>query len=449
MRHAQKLIPLLLVAAVAACGGDGTATGPDGGQQATGAIVGQVEETTTASASLSPDFSTTSSADASANGMTVAAARVQSDGGLETVAEDEVASDGSFRIESVPAGESGLVVVVSEAGEERGRALLHGSVPADDRAFAAPIDRETTAEGRVLSELRSMGIAPEAINTAELAASIDLGGEGADQVLSSTDHLTALAEGARDYQQIYTEVLSGLGISLDAAAREEAATDAARQYAEDRVNGAAEESAEEQRNGSIADAYREAGADEEAQVQASSAAGTGLNRAAQQVPDQARLDIARGASEVSLLARERQVEAALSSLNLPTDSADEARAAIDDARQAVDQAQSLSELETGVAGAMDRAQAAMEGGLADRLPSQAQDALSGAFDNVPDQAGLESRLQNATDASGVSTTYVSFFEDLRSAVMSGVQDIRDAGGQVDGQAVADFFTGIRGRVEIP
>lgn len=412
-----------------------------------GSVEGSIEQTSGSGSLVSADRGLTAAGE---EGLTVAAARVTDDGGLEGLRTATSAADGSFTVEDVPTGQAPLLVVARNAsGEEVGRALIHGDVPDGGTTFAAPVNGETSVEGHVLSELRSMGIAPEAINTAEIATAIELRGQGtADQVLASTQNLTALAEGVRDYQDIYTEVLSQLGISLDAGARGEAALQAALAYAEARLTGAEERAAEDERNQAIADAYRDAGAGDEAQVQASSAAGTGLTRAAEEVPEEARLDIARAATDVNLLARERQVEAALASLDLPTNSAGEAKAAIQRAQDAIDGAESLEELESRVQEGMDRAASAVEGGLSSRLPPQARDAVDSAFGDLPGEADLESRLQTAQDASAVAESYVSFFSDLRDQVLSAVQSIVSSGGQVNGPATADFFTGIRGLVQV-
>ncbi len=197
-----------------------------------------------------------------------------------------------------------MVVATSGSGAEIGRAIVHQAVANGGTATAAPIDGETTVEARVFGELVKAGTPKEAINTVELAQSIEFSGKAtADAVVKSTADLRALADGFKTRQETYTQVLSSRGISLDAAARFQAALPAAAAHAQERHAGAEEKAAEAKTAAAVADAYKAKGVDSRTQVEASSAAETGLLRASAAASANARLDVARAALQVNLLAR--------------------------------------------------------------------------------------------------------------------------------------------------
>lgn len=455
-RSFSFVLPLLAGAlALGACGQD--ATGPGSTQPGDappastqeGAIVGRIDGGT--SSSIASRYSL--NAASSAAGRNVAAARIRGDGTLEILATAATAADGSYRIEKVPAGIDRLVVVATSAsGAEVGRVIVHPAVAVGGFAAAAPIDGETTVEARVFGELVASGMPKEAVNTIELAQSIDFSDRAtAEATVASTADLRALAEGFRARQEIYTQVLASRGISLDADARFAAALPAAVAYAEERRAGADEKTAEAKVSASVADAYRAKGVDSRMQTEASSAAETGLLRAAQVANASAKLDIARAALRVNLLARERLASEALASLSVPAAQVDSARQAIARARAAVDTATTVA----GVAGAATTlstgVQAAFEGHLTQsgRIPQGAQDRLKTALQNLPTQAELETRLGSATSVGAVAGAYTAHFDALRTAVQSAVSQLVASGGNVDGKATAELFTGLRGFVQTP
>lgn len=445
MRMCGRFWPLGLAAGLTlACdGGDVTGPGEEGGP-VTGqsSIVGRIE-----------GGSASSGVVALHSGITVAAARVRSDGGLQGLATASAAVDGSYRIDGVPAGIDRLVVVAtSETGEELGRVVVHQALSVGGVAIAAPMNGETTVEAHVFSELVRMGMPTQAVNTVELAQAIEFSGEAtADAVVASTPALRELAEGFTAYQDIYTQVLAQLGIPFDPGARFQAGLPSAVAYAQDRHNGADEDAASERAARSLADAYRSAGADYEEQVQASSAGETGLIRAAEVADPNARLDIARAALEVNLLVRERLIMEALNSLGVPAVEIEAVRQGLAQAQSAIEGAQSFEGLEQALAQASAQGQSALETYLVQsgRIPSVAQERMQQAFQSLPSQLDLESGLATAATASAVAETYVSFFADLRNAVFSAVTELVQLGGNVNGEAVADVFTGLRGFVSLP
>lgn len=443
MRYLRNTLVWIAAASLWACG---DVAGPADEGAASGTLVGRVEQAAP-STSVSLSISSTSSS----QGLSVAAARVRSDGGLQALAEAAVAADGSFRIEDVPAGERPLVVVATtEQDAEIGRVIVQGAVPAGGSVTVEPLDGKTTVAAHVLSELASMGIAPEAINTAELALAIDVRGEGAaDEVIGSAQSLRALAQGVSDFQEIHTAILAELGIDLDAEARLQAALPAVLEHARQRHEGVGEEVAAAARNQAIVEAYAEAGAEHRNQVVALSGAGTGLLRASEVASAEARLDIARAALEIHMLARERLIADALASLGLPAADEVAVQEALQRAQDAIDGAGTLAELEAGVADALAEAEAALETALERELPTQAQQAMQTALVDLPDQVDLESRLETAADASAVAEVYVSFFAELRQAVFNAVAELAANGGDIDGPAVADAFTALRGLIEVP
>lgn len=451
MRRTRKpFLPLLAVAlAAGACesspaGVDPTPETPETTQQAV--LVGRVEASG-ASASLVPLHSRSSSG----AGITVAVARVQADGALEALASATAAADGSYRIEKVPAGIDRLVVVAtSGSGAEVGRGIVHQALTLGATATAAPINGETTVEARVFGELVRSGMAREAVNTVELAQSIEVSGKStADALVQSAAELRALAEGVRARQEAYTQVLSSRGVSLDAGARFQAALPAAVAYAQERHAGAEEKTAEAKASAAVADAYRAKGVDNRTQAEASGAAETALVRAAGVADATARLEIARGARQANLLARERLVAEALAALGAPSAQVDAARQALAEARASVAGAGTVEAMDQAVERASAAIQAAFESHLlqSGRIPQTAQSRISTALQGLPSRADLEARLGGATRGGEVASAYVAFLDDLRAAVQSAVNLIVSSGGAVDGKAVADLFTGLRTTVQ--
>lgn len=447
MRRTRKsLFPLIAVAlAAGAC--ESSPAGVDPTQDTPqAALVGRIDGGG-ASASLVPLHSRSSSG----AGITVAVARVQADGALEALASATAAADGSYRIEKVPAGIDRLVVVAtSGSGAEVGRGIVHQALTAGATATAAPINGETTVEARVFGELVRSGMAREAVNTVELAQSLEVSGKStAEALVQSATELRALAEGFRARQEAYTQVLSARGVSLDAGARFQAALPAAVAYAQERHAGAEEKAAAAKVSAAVADAYRAKGADHRAQAEASGAAETALVRAGDVTHADARLDVARGARQVNLLARERLVTDALTALGAPSAQVDAARQQFAEARASVAGAGTVEAMDQAVARASAAIQAAFESHLlqSGRIPQTAQSRITTALQNLPSQADLEARLGGATRGGEVASAYVAFLDDLRTAVQSAVNLIVSSGGAVDGKAVADLFTGLRTTVQ--
>lgn len=454
MRYAstkKSTYALALAAALAiplaACE-DSTPTQPD--EQATGAVEGQVAQTATGSSAARPTgFTRETATQTDFSTHSAAVARVRADGSLEALAQADVSADGSFRVTDVPAGASGLVVQISEDGQGRGQAVVHGQVPANGTAFVTPVDGETTVEAHVLAELRARGVAPEAINTALLALAIEpRDQQSVDAVLGSTADLQAMAQGVENFQAVYTAVLDELNISVDAAARADAVTPAAQAFAQARLSGMSEAEAERQLGLDVRAALEQAGAGTQAQVEASSAAGTGLARATSNASSEARLDIAKAALEIGLVAREGRMGELTSDLGISAGTATDVQAGLEQALQAIESAQTPAEAEDGVQQAMASIEAVLESEVAAQLSGVTPDDVAAVLDGVPGEAELESRLQNASSPSGIAQAHVSFFSDLRSQVSSQVAGLAGTGGGVNGQAVADFFTSLRGMAQV-
>lgn len=450
--------------ALAACS-DSAPTGLNGSSPtgsapsaSVGSIEGTIESTSTApssgtatvSAASGASFSVAPSFSLGADGITVAAARVKADGTLEVLRRASVSAAGAFRVDSVPAGVDRLVVVAtSGAGAEVGRVIVHQSVSRGQVATAAPITGETTVEAHVFAEVVKAGMPVEAVNTVELARSIEVSGQTtADALLASTADLRALAEGAKARQETYTEALARQGVTLDAQQRFAATLPAAVAYAEERKGGAPEAAAELRADSAAAALLRARGASDAAQVQAQGAAETGFLKAAAVANASARLDLARAAVQASLAARQRVVGSALRALAVPAGDAAAMEQRLAAARAAADTASSASSLRTLSSQAADSAQAAFERYLSasGRVPAQMQTQLATAFGNLPSSATLEARLSASVGASATASAYVGFMGELRTAVQAAVAQVAGPGG-VDGRATADLFVGLRALVQ--
>lgn len=450
MKLARTHTLFLLAGALAACDQSPTASDP-AQQTGEGTLVGRIESGST-SGSLSPSYDLSYSLSGSGAGLTVAAARVKADGALEVLSSASAAADGSYRIEKIPAGESRLVVVASSSsGAEVGRVIVHQEVSAGGAATVAPVNGETTVEGLVFSELVRSGMPAQAINTVELAQSIEVSAKTtADALVQSTSDLRALAEGYKTRQETYTQVLANRGTSLDAKARFQAALPAAVSYAQERHAGAEERASEAKASAEIADAYKANGVSNQTQAEASSAAETGFVRAAAVANANARLDIARTAVTANLAARERAIAETHTALGLGAAAVDAAKQALAQAQASVSAATSAEAIAEAAAQASASIQAGFEASLAQsgRIPNLSQTEAKAAFQNLPSQADLEVRLGAATSANAVASAHVEFFNGLRTAVQTAVSQLAANGGGVDGKATADLFVGLRAGVSV-
>lgn len=442
---------------LAACS-DSAPTGPSG--SSLGSIAGRLESSSSSPSTSSTVVSTSGGASFSvapsftidANGVTVAAARVRADGALEVLRSAALAADGTFRIDSVPADVDGLVLVArSAAGSEIGRVIVHQAVSRGRVAVAAPINGETTVEASVYAEVVKSGMPAEAVNTVELARSIEVAGQStADALLASTADVRALAAGYRARQETYTDALARQGVALDARQRFDAELPAAVQYAEERMGGASEAGAEARADSAISALLRARGASDAAQLQAQGAAETGLLRAAAVANAAARLDLARAAVAKQVAGRQRLLGAGLRALNVPAAASQSIEQPFAAATAGIATASSVEALQTLPSQAADSAQAAFERYLmaSGRVPAQMQTQLSAAIQNLPSQATLEARLSASTGPSATAAAYVGFMVELRAAVQAVVAQTAGANsGGIDGRAAADVFVGLRALVQ--
>ncbi|MBW3629578.1 MAG: hypothetical protein KY464_09790 [Gemmatimonadetes bacterium] len=457
MTKTHKLITPYVAVFLALAGCEATPTGledsenaggsvpPESAEQ--GAIVGRLDSGIAASSSAFdlPSFTLLQGA-----GITVAAARVKTDGALETLASASAAADGSYRIEKVPAGLDRLVVVATSGADEVGRVIVHQAVAKNGSVTAAPITGGTSVEARVFGELVRSGMPKEAINTVELAQSIATSGKTtADALVRSSSDLKALADGFKARQEAYTRVLAARGVSLDVNARFEASLPAVVAYALERHAGAQEKAAEAKVSAAMAEAFRGKGVDRKTQAEASGAAETALLRAANVANSSARLDIARAAHSVNLRARERQTAEILAALGAPASQQDAAREAFAGALRTVEGATSEDAMAEAVAQAAARVEAAFEAHALQnsRIPQVARDRIKAAMQNLPSASDLSARLGNARSGNDVASAYLVYVNDLRSAVQTAVSLAMGAGVSMDGKGVADLFTGLRASVQ--
>lgn len=447
----RRLSVPLLTAAVALGGCETTPTGLENSEQASadqGVVTGRIDDG--GSSSTSSRSTLLASSFRQAEGIVVAAARVKADGALEALASASAAADGSYRIEKVPAGIDRLVVVATSGSAEVGRVIVHQAVSKNGSVTAAPINGETTVEARVFGELVRSGVAQGVINTVELAQSIEASGKTtADALVQSATDLRVLAEAFKARQDAYTQVLAARGVRLDAKARFEAALPAAVAYAQERHAGAEEKAAEAKASAAVADAYKGKGVDARTQAEASGAAETALLRAAGLANANARLDIAKAAHTVNLLARERQTGEILATLGVPATQREEAKAAFAAARAAIQGATTEEAMVQASAQAAAHVQSVFQAHAIQNssVPQAVQDRAKSALQNLPSSVELSAKLANARSGGEVASAYLAFVDELRSAVQNAVSHVVAAGGAMDGKAVADLFTGLRASVQ--
>lgn len=437
----------MLALTLTACEDTGP-TQPD--DQARGAVEGRMadDQTSGSLSSRTAGFEATGTQTDFSN-HTAAVSRIQSDGSLDVVAEASVRADGSFRVEAVPAGESGLVVHITENGNSRGQAMVHGKVPVNGTVVASPVDGETTVEARVLAELHASGQAEGSANPALVALAVEPeSSQSVRAMLGSSANLRAAARGVADFASTYSAALQELDVSVKASTRSDARTAAARTFAQARFNGTAEPQAESQLRQDVRARLMDAGVDLQSQVEATSAAGTALARATANASSEVQLAVARGALAINLGAREDRIGELTSTLQVDGDTRSEIEAGLQQASQAIASAETAAEAEAGVEQALASIEAALESSIAARIPGVAPVDVSEILSGLPAEATLESRLEASSSASATAQAFVSFFADLRSQVSSQVSSLVGSGGGVNGEAVAEFFTNLRGVAQV-
>lgn len=445
MARASRFGTLTLGVLLAACGEGST----EPSATSSGTVQGRVES----SSSVQGDgFAVAGIREGAANASRVVVAAVQAGGALDSLAGAAVSTDGSYRVEGVPAGIDRLVVIArSSSGAEVGRTIVHQGARADATVTAGPVDAASTLQAHVYQDMVRSGVPRSSINTVELALSLRTGDAATVAALvASASEIRTLATAAAARQDAVAAVLSAAGTALDASQRFAAMLPAAEAFASERHAGAPATQAETRLDSAAAARLRARGVSSPTQSQAAAAAGTALVRAGQVANASARAGLARAALRGDLQARQRALGEALGGGVLPTSAADAARQSLARALSILDTATTTATARQVVQQASDSATAAFQRSVAasGRVPQTLMTALQTALQNLPTQATLESRLSSATSGQAIGQAYATFGSDVRTAVQAAVSQL-GANSGVDGRATADMFTSLRGTANTP
>ena len=423
------LIAGVAVTALAACGDDGNGmTDPGGDDQVqTATIDGSVENTTTtASPYTDATYATApaSSAGAAQEAATAAVASVNADGSLNVLASADVQSDGSFTIEEVPAGNSGLVVTVRTGDDaEVGRVLVHGETEGGATITTEPVTAETTVEGMVYSHLTAAGVSEQVRNTARLALLIRMDESTAADVAASAQAIADVASGVQAGAEAMASTYAETG--ADASAQNDALVTEARAHAQARQGGTAADAAHDAFAQAAVSAFASGGADTEDVSLGTAAAATGLDQAMAQASAEAQshLELARSTVDLNLVARE-ELNAGLQS----TGETDATATALADARASVAASADVA--------ALAQALVDMEAGLESelmtlimaRIPDIVDVTVRSEFQSRLETAFAEADLSAHVEASGAADpdAVAQAIIDYRSELQTAVQAVIDA-----------------------
>jgi hypothetical protein len=428
-----RSITIGLLASAALLAGCEDGTGPGLGGSAT--IDGRVEQTTpptSAPAQTSPSAAPQRASGASA--QSVAVVQVESDGRLSELATAQVAADGSFSVEGVPAGRSDLAVVAYAGGEAVGSVLVHEESRARTTIVVEPINAETTLEARAYSEVRASS-SGSASTSSELSLLVRADGSAAQTAAGSQSEIDAVASAYSRASATLTAAYSTRGVSMDARARAEIIAGAAADFATMRYNGATLSVAHDAFTEAALEAMVDAGADLEAMVMASAAAGSTFD-AALQGTSSIRGTLVVQPVRMNLRARERL--AASLEATAEGSVALAIRNVLSDARTSVLLADGLIDLRAVIGATLDAvvdtgADACVEL-LASGASASVRDEVRIRAETALRTARLGARLESATTAQAA----VAAMADYKATVHAAVEAMIEASGTVT--ASADVLT---------
>lgn len=429
--------------ALTGCGDDGPTSPGDDGSADQAVVQGTVEQThgsgSRVSASLSPAITGSGAAE------TAAVAAVRSDGSLDVLADASVDADGTFRVEGVPAGRSGLVVVArGDADAEVGRVLVHGQTQAGATHTVAPITVGTSAQGRAYGRLKAEGRSQAASNTGGLVLFARMADSAAVRIADSRTQATALARAYADGQAAFDAVASGMNAGLDAATRAQLLADLATQYAEQRDQGTSVEVAHEAFTSAALDAYADAGASAEQQALAVAGYASMAGRTSANAGSATHLAVTKRVVALHLRTRERLASGLSGSVT--GGSADATVTALADARADVEASASTADVKAALDAASDEAETvvfdAVLGLVADAdlaVQTEVESRLETAFA----EAELTSRLEAAASASEVASIVATYRSDVRAAVDAVIEAL-PSGVTMDAEATTDLLIASHG-----
>ena len=428
---------LTAAALLTACGED--TTGPDMGSRAS--VQGRVEETAPPAA---PAGAPQRAPGASA--QTVAVVQIEADGSLTELASADVDAGGSFTIDSVPVGRSGLAVVAYADGEAVGSVLVHEESRAGATIVSAPIDVETTLEARAYTRMRASSSA-EAATASEISLLVAADGADAEAAAASETELEALATAYGTASATITAAYEMSGDALDASARTDVLASAAVAFASDRDAGVSASVANRTFAEAAIDALIDAGAELEATVLATAAAASTLDAGLHQ-SSSIRGDLAVQPVHLNLLTRER--------LSASFGSSAEGSVAVAvadvlaDARSSLSLGIGLIDLQALIDGlavaAVDAGADACVSLIASNAAASVQAEVRARAEEAFEAARLDLRLQSATTAQAAVIALADYRAEVRAAVDAMLQAAGNT--TVDAEALTTILIAAGGGAHI-
>lgn len=415
--HVLHLMTASVIAVTAAACDTGDDFMGPGADPSPATVEGRVEDGGSAgsSGSSSSSANTAPYAVASGEAATAAVAHVRGDGSLEDLAEADVNADGSFSITGVPAGRSDLVVVARKSGgSEVGRVLVHGETQSGAVITTAPINAETTVEGRVFARLKSEGVPEEDRATGRLALLIHMSEATAVEVAASADALAAVSEGVKASVEAMNRTFVELNSDVDAEARGQAMLEAAVDHAASRHAGADVDAATQAFLAAAVDAVIQAGADAEVASLATAAAVTSLQRAMARVEGSAGLELARNGLRLNLEVRKQ-----LATLLTSSSSKSLATGVLADLEAEVEASASLSAMVQAILDAEARFEEELTAMILAELSSLSatqRAEIEARLDSALAAADLSARLETAATVSDVVQAVLTYRQDLGAEV---------------------------------
>jgi hypothetical protein len=428
---ARSLATATFLLATAACFDDGS--GIEIIDWAT--VEGRVEQGTSGAALASGPL-TQSAADA----RTAAVVAVETDGSLTTLATALIATGGSFRIEEVPRGRTGLQVVArTDAGAEVGRVQLHEKTEAEATFRVAPIVPETTVEGMVAARLRANGNSAAAANSGGIALFVRMGAAEASAVALADAEVTAVADAFAAAHAWAEAAASEVATDLSGGARAQLLAEAAIDFAAARHGGQALDVAHEAFLEVTLDAFSSAGATAEGVALVTASEMAAALDASVAAAAGTRLAIARQTALVNLRARERL--AAEAGGDAPGSSGAATASALVTARADIETAATVAEVQAALDATAGEVEAALlegilsvTGELEAVLAAQVEAALAAAMI----EADLAAQLGAAANAQAAAQALADYRARIATAVEA-VVALLPTGASIDAEAVVTLM----------
>jgi hypothetical protein len=373
----------------------------------------------------------------------VSVVQVRANGTFAELATASVELDGSFQVDSVPAGRSDLAVLAYAGGEVVGGVLIHETSRAGVVIVAAPIDHETTVETEAYARMRAEG---DDGSASELSLLVHVQGAAAERVAASAGEIEAVAAGYVAASTAMTRAYAASGANLDATARAEALAEAAVQFAAERHAGVSASAAHAAFTDAALDAYVAAGAGLEESLVASAAAATTFD-ATLYGESTARSDVVAQAVRMNLRARERL--AAELSTAAEASLGHAIRLVLSEARVALALSGVLdlrgfveTTADAAVEAAADAAVQVLAGGASAEVRAEVRARAIAALET----ARLDARLEGVTTAVAAASAVAGYRASVRAAVDAMIAAAGSTSARAD--VVTDLFVAASGNAYI-